>query len=136
MFRLQHLHKLRIVDRQDRAFVQLPEEDAKPESAYSQEVHDVEGADMKFNLSLCIVEVRLDEPEEVQEPHEDKPQSNGRQLATVAFQVAREHQRKWQNEMEANQSNADRLPAATQPVKIPADFVHHIARPDNEPLRE
>ena len=56
--------ELRIVDRQNRAAAQLPDEAAEPDRAERQRQHDVEPADD----DAVLVELRRDQPEQIDQP--------------------------------------------------------------------
>ena len=64
--RAERFGELWIVERQDRAPAQLPQEAAEPDRRKRQRQHDVHPADRQ----LLLVELRRDEPEQIDKPND------------------------------------------------------------------
>src|SRR5260370_16280975 len=141
MFRFQHLHKVGIVDRHQRALLQAVQEEEEPDAADSNRANDVHGRVRPVKIFesralVPLVKIRRSQPEEVHQAHEHQEQGNPHHARRIAFEVAREQQRERKDKVHKDKRGAKPLPAAIKAYQIPADLREHVARPDAQPLRQ
>src|SRR2546425_4587496 len=124
------LAEQRVVHREERSAVELPAEGREPDAAESDgrcQVHPVERQPVRL-------EVRHDEPEEVDVAHAED--ARGHEEESMTFHGAREEEDERHREVEDDERDGDRRPAALLPAEIPGDLLRQVAGPDEEILGE
>src|SRR5512142_2336458 len=122
----------RIVDGEQRAPVELPQEERGPDPAdadRSGEVEDVE-------RDSPGMEDRLDEPDHVDHPHREDPPGDPRQETDVLLDPAREEQQERRSEVREQDEERHELPRGVEARQVPGDLLREVSRPDDDELRE
>src|SRR5437764_3947262 len=118
----QCLLQVGIVDGEQRAFLQLRKEVRQPESDHAGRSGNVHPSQMK----LLGVE-RPGHPEQVHETYEQNKNRDPAERLEVAFEIAREQQRKWESEMAEHHQQTDPAPAAVHAPQVIGDLFRQIA---------
>src|ERR1700680_1796679 len=128
---LDGLLKFRVADGKKRPLLQLPGENAEPQTAKSERrgniPHARNGAGGEF---------RARHPKQIDEAHEDQPDGHSGEKLRVALQVPREQEEEGHKKMENQDDYGDDAPASVQARAVEADFFRLVAGPDDEQLRE
>src|SRR5215510_2039263 len=111
----ERLVELRIVDRENRAASQLPDETSQPRRKQRQGQNDVHPTD-SYALPM---EFGCDEPEEIDQPHDENPRGDLHEHLAFALHGAREQQRERHREVEEDQHEGEESPAGLQSMNIP-----------------
>src|SRR6266478_2624347 len=90
----QEFLRMQVVNRQERTRSQVMEEQRQPESTNGDWNNQIQPVEIK-----AAVEVGLDIPEQVHEPHEDEPGGEPHQLARIALKASRQQKQKRHRKM-------------------------------------
>src|SRR5450759_5289780 len=122
----------RIMDRDERPLIELPEENRRPDSADPDgrgEIEDVNGDPAR-------VKDRLDQPDQVEGAHREDPSRDGREKAKIRLDAARKEQEKRRPEVREQDEERHEFPVRVQPREIPGDLLRKVPGPDDDELRE
>src|SRR6185437_9635619 len=100
--------------------------------------HVGQNAPVSNNMKIAggILEVRLDQPEHIDEPCSDHENAKPDHPALGTLEVTRQENAE-RNDPVANYIQcADRPPSAVDPVQVPRNFIRQVTGVDDEELRE
>src|SRR5580700_4421866 len=123
------LFKFRIAQRQERLGLQISGKDREPDSGQRQDGGNVHQAG-----NGARGELRARQPEEIDQAHENEPDSDFGQHLGAALEIAREKQKKRHKKVKDQDENSDDTPASIEPGAIETDFLGQVAGPDDEEL--
>src|SRR5205823_7446218 len=99
--------ELRIVDRQNRAAAELPDETRQPDRSHRQRQPDIKPA----QADALAMKVRRDQPPEIHETHHQDDDGDLADPFGLAFDRTRQQKHERHREMEQDKSEADEAPA-------------------------
>src|SRR5688572_22826198 len=135
----QRLLENRIVPRNQRTPLQLPQKRREPETGKPQDrqrIHPVrmEGRAMAF--STMLPERRSDDPVVIENAHEENQQGHNTKRLRIVLDPAHQQQSEWQEEVEEDQQQRNHTPAAVSTWDVVRHLFPDVAVPDEEELRE
>src|SRR5437899_9727444 len=119
-----------VVEWKERSAIELPAEGREPDAAESDgrcQVQPVERQPVRL-------EVRHDEPEEIDVAHTED--ARGHEEERVTLHGAEEEEDERHREVEGDERDGDRRPAALLAAEIPGDLLRQVAGPDEQILGE
>src|SRR5580698_4991544 len=123
MFGLQNLRQMRIVGRDQRTRLQIAAIDSYPQRNHGYRHRRVlQNSPAEMQVPRCVLEVRLNQPEQIEELGKDHPLANPRQPFFVPLDVPRQQQRERNQPMEEEVQGADYAPVAVDAVQIPGNL--------------
>src|SRR5206468_3130593 len=128
----QGFFEMWIADRQQRPALEPPDEECQPYPSQTYrggQIHPV-------HRERLAVESRRNQPEKIDETHDDYRGRQAGKETCAALQIARQEQEKRQRKVEENQNQSYPLPAPVQPARVPGDLLREVAGPDDQILRE
>src|SRR5579862_7881535 len=131
MLMLQLARKPRVMQRQERHFLQLPKIGADPHAADSHHRQNIH----RVNSRTLRVERRHNQPVNINKTENDEHSGNQRQSRQFSFYTALHQQQKRQREMQHHQHDGHRSPTAESARHVPRNLFLQIARPDDQKLR-
>src|SRR5581483_2279990 len=109
----------------------LAEEIPKPEAANGQKSH---GMNRNVRPPDVVMEIGGNLPEQINITHAHNQQGNEHKLARLPLQIAGKEQRERQGKVQDNQTDHNDLPMPFDPVEVPANLLHNVSGPDDQPL--
>src|SRR6185437_4377697 len=106
----EHLLEVRIVDRHERQATQLAGEQVEPDSRERDRNADVRERDRE----AALIEVRRDDPDQVDEAHRQEPPADFRERCRPALQIPRQQEAERNRELSDQEQDAEVLPAVAQ----------------------
>src|SRR5215831_9498615 len=124
MFRLQNLCDVRIVGLYQRAGLQVVAVIGDPDGDHcDRDGYVLKDSPAEVQVAGSILEIRLDQPEQIECLGEDHPLANADHALFVALDIAREKQRERDNPVEDEIQENDDAPAAANAIEIPVDLI-------------
>src|ERR1700693_5294088 len=127
-----HFFHARIVNRQDRHALQLPEEVREPDSSHAKRERHVHPRKTHISAAEC----RQDHPVHIHEAHHQNEQSHDQQRTRSSFYVTEQKQKKREEKTQDDEKQPDVPPNAFHPADVPGNFIGKISAPDDQKLRE
>src|SRR5271154_4638491 len=115
----QDTFKSRIVQRQQRHFLQLPHERADPHAANSDESKNV----LQMDLGTRLFKGWNDQPIDVHQGYDQHPRGQDRKFLQPALDLPLQQDEERHEEMEHQQRGRDRAPSAERARHIPRNFL-------------
>src|ERR1700722_5488919 len=131
------LSKMRVAQRKQRLAFQIPGKKSQPNTQQGNRQRDGKNnVDAAWESQGAAHEFRLGQPIQIDQAHEDHPNSYFGQQLLVALQVLGEQQEKRHKEMADQYHDGHRAPAAVQTGAVKADFFREVSGPDDQKLRK
>ena len=122
--------KLRIVNRNQRSFTQLPGKEREPQTTKTNQRDHVQP-------DPCVTGKRRHQhPQKIHHTHHEDHYRNYHELARIPFDAPRQQEQERRREMEYSDRDDKRAPAAVYALELPADLFRKIAGPDDQILRK
>src|SRR5205814_2655469 len=127
-----------IILRDQGSSLEVIDEKEGPEAADEEDGGDVEpvGNGKRRRLVMPLRVVGGDDPEEVEEAHDDDRQSDDGQDMRRALGAAIEQKNEGHKEVEDDEDQRDRAPAVLRAINIKRRFLGQVSRPDDQVLAE
>src|SRR6185312_1117789 len=90
----------------------------------------------QVKIAGSVLEVRLDQPEHIDEPRPDHEDAKPDHPPLGALEVTRKKNAERDHPVADHVERANRPPSTTDPVQIPRNFVRHVSGVDDQELRE
>src|ERR1700733_12352015 len=126
---LQHTFKTRIVQRQQRHFLQLGHVRADPDAADADESANIDRGNVR--AGALVRESRHDQPENVDERDKKHPEREDRETLEAALDAALQQDEERHEKMQDQQGCGDISPRCEGANFVPGNFLLQVAGPDD-----